>query len=207
MIHPDTELRFIGPEIGYGVFALAPIPRGTVVWVLCGLDMILSAAQIAAFGPQYRPILDRYAYIDNAGRHVLCWDAGRYVNHGCEPAMLGVGSEFEIAVRDITEGEEMTCEYATLNITEPMRCRCGSEKCREIVDSGDLSRLWPEFDRRVVAALADARSVAQPLMAFARDPDTFWSWVDGRASRPSHRDDRWEASRPAMPTLSECLPP
>lgn len=33
MIHPDTELRFINPEIGYGVFATQFIPRGTITWV------------------------------------------------------------------------------------------------------------------------------------------------------------------------------
>jgi hypothetical protein len=29
VIHPDTELRFVSDEIGYGVFATALIPRGT----------------------------------------------------------------------------------------------------------------------------------------------------------------------------------
>ncbi|HJQ55929.1 MAG TPA: hypothetical protein VJ890_03430, partial [Vineibacter sp.] len=63
-----------------------------------------------------------------------------------------------------------------------------------------LTRLWPEFDRRVLRALADARSVAQPLMAFAREPETFWAWADGRALRPSHRDDRWEGIGSAKPS-------
>ncbi|HJQ60149.1 MAG TPA: SET domain-containing protein, partial [Vineibacter sp.] len=142
MIHPATELRYIGPEIGYGVVALEPIPRGTVLWVLCQLDLVLNAQQMAAFGAQYQPILDRYAYIDSAGRHILCWDAGRYINHSCDPAMLGVGGEVEIAVRDIAQGEELTCEYATLNIAAPMPCRCGSPHCRGTIDSDDLTRLW-----------------------------------------------------------------
>ena len=33
MIHPDTELRFISDEVGYGVFATALIGRGTITWV------------------------------------------------------------------------------------------------------------------------------------------------------------------------------
>ena len=32
MIHPDTELRFISPEIGFGVFATKLIPQGTITW-------------------------------------------------------------------------------------------------------------------------------------------------------------------------------
>ena len=30
MIHPDSELRFINPIIGYGLFATSVIPRGTL---------------------------------------------------------------------------------------------------------------------------------------------------------------------------------
>jgi hypothetical protein len=35
VIHPATERRFLDSEPGYGVFATRPIPRGTIVWVLC----------------------------------------------------------------------------------------------------------------------------------------------------------------------------
>jgi hypothetical protein len=31
MIQPDTALHFIGREMGCGVFACAPIPKGTIV--------------------------------------------------------------------------------------------------------------------------------------------------------------------------------
>jgi len=33
MIHPDTEVRFINDEIGYGVVAKKLIPKGTITWV------------------------------------------------------------------------------------------------------------------------------------------------------------------------------
>jgi uncharacterized protein len=188
MMHPATELRFINSEIGYGVFAREPIARGTVVWVLCHFDMIFTRAEAAAFPPPYQPLLDRYAYIDGYGSVVLCWDHGRYVNHSCDPVMLSVGGSFEIAVRDIAIDEELTCEYATLNMLEPMECRCGAAGCRGAVGIGDLLTLWPDIDRRVAAVLPCARSVPQPLFPFARDPELFWAWVDGRAALPSSRD-------------------
>lgn len=188
MMHPATELRFINPEIGCGVFAREPIARGTVVWVLCHFDMIFSRAEAAAFPPPYQPLLDRYAYTDGDGRIILCWDHGRYVNHSCEPVMLSVGGFFEIAARDIAVGEELTCEYATLNVLEPMPCFCGAAGCRGAVRMGDLLTLWPEIDRRVAAALPYARSVPQPLLPFARDPEQFWAWVDGRMPLPSSRE-------------------
>jgi hypothetical protein len=31
MIHPDTELRRVNDLIGYCVFAIRPIPRGTII--------------------------------------------------------------------------------------------------------------------------------------------------------------------------------
>ena len=33
MLHPDTEVHFIDPKIGSGIFASRPIPRGTIIWV------------------------------------------------------------------------------------------------------------------------------------------------------------------------------
>ncbi len=187
MIHPAAELRFVSPEIGYGVFAREPIPKGTILWVLCRLDIIFSPADAAAFPPAYQPILERYAYTDAAGQVILCWDHGRYLNHSCDPTMLGVGGAIEIAVRDVAAGDEITCEYATLNLSEPMQCRCGAPGCRGLIDSADLSRLCSDLDRRVEAALACARAVPQPLLAYVQDPGRFWAWADGREPVPSSR--------------------
>jgi hypothetical protein len=41
LIHPDSELRFIDPAIGYGVFATSLIPKGTFTWVRDELDQIV----------------------------------------------------------------------------------------------------------------------------------------------------------------------
>ncbi len=201
MIHPATKLLFVNSDVGYGVFARETIPCGTILWVLCRLDIVLTPAEAAAFPPPYQPILHRYAFTDGRGRVVLCWDHGRYVNHSCEPAMLGVGNDIEIAVRDIAAGEELTCEYATLNPTEPMPCRCGAANCRGVVGCDDLLTLWPDIDRRVAAALPGARLVPQPLLAFARNVESFWQWVDGEAPLPSSRGFR-TAAAPAAASAS-----
>jgi hypothetical protein len=187
MIHPAAELRFVNSDIGYGVFAREPIAKGTLLWVLCDLDLIFTAAEAAALPPPYQPILERYAYSDAAGRVILCWDHGRYLNHSCEPAMVGVGSTLEIAVRDIAAGEELTCEYASLNLAEPMDCRCGASGCRGVIASEDLPMLSYDLDRQVAAALPYARAVPQPLLPFTSDADRFWAWVDGREPVPSSR--------------------
>lgn len=188
MIHPDTELRFIDPEIGYGVFATAFIPRGTVIWVLCRFDRILTPAEFQTLSAPYLPIVEKYAYINADRNYVLCWDYGRYVNHSCEPSMRGVGSEFEMAMRDIAPGDHITCEYGTLNLTRRMRCDCGVPGCRGTVGGDDVLKWWPVWDWQVAQTLRFAPGVAQPLLPFARDADQFWGWVHGQVPIPSQRD-------------------
>ena len=93
MIHPDTELRFIHSDIGYGVFATAPIPRGTVLWALCRLDRIFTPAELAALPLPYLPIVKKMPTVNADQNQVLCWDHARYLNHNCRPSMRGLGSE------------------------------------------------------------------------------------------------------------------
>ena len=44
MIHPNTELRFINPVVGYGVFATDFIPEGTITYVKDSLELEVSPA-------------------------------------------------------------------------------------------------------------------------------------------------------------------
>lgn len=187
MMHPDTELRFVGPDIGYGVFTTAPIPRGTVLWVLCRFDIVLALRKVAELPVPYRPIIERYAYIDAEGNYILCWDHARNINHSCDPSMLGVGTDFEIAVRDLAAGEHVTCEYGGLNLTGRMRCGCGAANCRGVIGGDDVLDLWRAWDARIAETLPHAARVEQPLLAFARDPGQFWNWARGGAPVPSHR--------------------
>lgn len=188
MMHPDTEVRFISPAIGYGVFATKPIPRGTVTWVLCRFDRVYTPAEVDALPAAYQPLVERYAYVDSGGDYVLCWDAGRHVNHSCEPAMLGVGHDFEIAVRDISPGDQITCDYGGLNLTGRLRCQCGAPSCRAIVGGDDILQMWSRWDGLLAENLIEASLVAQPGLAFARDAQQFWRWVHGIDAVPSHRE-------------------
>src|SRR4051812_43573751 len=60
MIHPDTELRFISPEKGYGVVATKLIPKGAITWAFDALDHKYTDAQVARMEPPYQAILDKY---------------------------------------------------------------------------------------------------------------------------------------------------
>src|SRR3954462_14155227 len=126
MVHPDTELRYVNDEIGWGVFATRMIPRGTVIWALDALDQIFTAKQIESMPAYAREMLDKYSYVDGRGRNILCWDHARFFNHSCNANCLSLGYDFEVAIRDVAVGEELTDDYGALNPTEPFPCRCGT---------------------------------------------------------------------------------
>ncbi len=186
MIHPHTELRFISNEIGYGVFATKFIPRGAITWALCHFDQIFTPAQVEALPPAYQRIIAVYCYVNAEGDHVLSWDLGRYVNHSCDPASLGVGDELEIAVRDIHPGEEITDDYGALNLATNMRCRCGAPNCRGIIRRDDVLRHWQEWDAKTMSAFSQSAKVPQPLLPFLKNKEVLEDILGGRAEIPSH---------------------
>ena len=171
MLHPNTELRKISDEVGYGIFATKPIPKGTITWALDPLDQILDLHAPEQFDHHYDGSLTRYSWITARGHRILCWDFGRYMNHSCEANSYGPGgAEFEIAIRDIAAGEEITCDYATLNLEEPLMCQCGSPRCRGIVKPEDLEDNAVACDILIKNAFMCIRDVPQPL----------WYWVENR---------------------------
>ena len=163
MLHPHTRLVWISDEVGVGVVATRPIPRGTVTWVRDPLDLTLTPDQVRALGPAYEAHLATYAYQEADGL-VLCWDFGRFLNHHCEANCLAMGgAPFEVAVRDIEVGEQLCDEYGTLGLTESMPCQCGAATCRGVVHPDDGLRLAPILWERFLGALDAVHSVEQPL--------------------------------------------
>ena len=169
MLHPDTELRLVNDHIGYGIFATRRIPKGTITWVRDELDQTFDPNQLARFGPVYHPLLEKYSFVDANGHFVLCWDLARFMNHSCEANCLGAGYEFEIAVRDIEPGEELTDDYGTLNPRETFVCACGRPACRKVVQPDDFLHHWVNWDNQLRSAFSALKVVAQPLEKFLKN--------------------------------------
>lgn len=185
MIHPDTELCWISAEIGHGVRTTRRIAKGTLTWVRCKLDLVLTRAELDALGPQYRPIVERYSYVDHLDRHVLCWDAGRHINHHCDANSRALGLDAQIAIRDIEPGEQLTCDYGECNLDQPLTCRCGSPRCRGTISGSDLRAHAQRWDAEVRAAVAAAAELPQPLLPFTIDPVRYQAMLQGAVEVPS----------------------
>jgi hypothetical protein len=174
MIHPHTELQFISDEIGHGVVANRLIPAGTITWVLDPLDRTFTRAQYRRMGPLYRAILDTYTYRNNKGNYVLCWDHGRFVNHSFNSNCLTTAYDFEIAIRDIQPGEQLTDDYGYLNVEHPFEA-IDEGTDRKVVYPDDLVHHHQKWDRQIQKVFGKISSLEQPLQPFIGD--SLWKRV------------------------------
>ncbi|MFZ6052366.1 SET domain-containing protein [Halocola ammonii] len=162
MIHPDTELKFINDTIGYGVVAKKFIPKGTITWVLDSLDREFEPAEAEKMPEVYREILDTYCFRNNEGKLILCWDNGRFVNHSFNSNCLSTAYDFEVAIRDIQPGEQLTDDYGYLNVSEPFRAAPEGTR-RKVVYPDDLPRHYKAWDKKLLPAFLKIKKVDQPL--------------------------------------------
>lgn len=171
MIHPDTELRYVNDVIGFGVFATRHIPRGTITWVRDELDQAFSAEHVLRLPDLYKQILDKYGYTDRHRATVLCWDHARFMNHSCEATCLSAGYDFEVAVRDLRPGDELTDDYGTLNLETSFVCACSLPTCRGEIGPDDSWRHADRWDVQLREAFPLIRRVAQPLWPAVKEKD------------------------------------
>ncbi|WP_409342708.1 SET domain-containing protein [Paenibacillus sp. MBLB4367] len=163
MMHPDTELRYINDQIGFGVFATKFIPKGTITWALDDLDQLLEASHVHSLDERRKAPVLKYSYRNQHGQYILCWDIGKYVNHSFHANCVGTAYEIELAARDIYPGEQLTDDYGTLNVDVPFDCfpEEGTDRVRVMPD--DLLRYADYWDKLAWEAFAHFNHVDQPL--------------------------------------------
>ncbi|MDC1222196.1 SET domain-containing protein [Salibacteraceae bacterium] len=162
MIHPHTELGFISDEIGFGVVATKFIPKGSITWVLDRFDREFTPKEFQDFDKPYQEVLDFYAYRNSSGNYVLCWDHARFVNHSFNSNCLTTAYDFEIAIRDIQPGEQLTDDYGYLNIEVPFRPVFEGTR-RRIVYPDDTLRYHKTWDKKISSAFPLIGQIDQPL--------------------------------------------
>lgn len=163
MIHPSTKLVHINNTVGYGLYATAFIPKGTITYVKDPLELEVSPAQMASFEKPLLDAIEKYSYKDERGYMIMSWDMGKYVNHSCDANTMSSGYGFEIAIRDIEIGEQLTDEYGIFNLEEDMICYCGAHNCRKTIQPEDFDNYYAEWDTKLIPALKTIPFVDQPL--------------------------------------------
>lgn len=181
MIHPDTKVCLINDLVGNGVVATKLIPKGTIIWVQDGLDRIFNEQEIALLPEKEKELLETYAFINHKGQRVLCWDSAKYVNHSFKPSCFSTAYNFEIAIRDIHPGEELTDDYGYLNLQVPFEgIDEGTE--RKIVFPDDLLTFYKEWDAMLKGCLTHVFEVEQPLLPLI--PQNVWKEFEVLQNHP-----------------------
>jgi len=174
MLHPGTELKFINNEIGFGLFAGSHIPAGTITWALDKLDRVFSPEEVRSMGEFYKDIVEMYTFRNGRGNYILCWDNGKYMNHSFKANTISTAYDFEIAVRDIGAGEQITNDYGYLNVTIPFRAAEEGTR-RKNVYPDDLLKYYKSWDRKLQNIFPKIASMEQPLRVFL--PDRTWEEI------------------------------
>jgi hypothetical protein len=171
MMHPDTEIKYIDDTVGYGVFAKKMIPAGSITYVKDSLEIEISPTDFAKHSQVMQDTIEKYSYIDQNGYRIISWDFAKYVNHCCNCNSMSTGYGFEIALRDIYPGEQITDEYGLFNVKQDIKLICDQPHCRKNLREDDLDTYYQDWDGKVKKALGKFNEVNQPLKPFI-DPNT-----------------------------------
>jgi uncharacterized protein len=102
---------------GIGLFADEFIAKGSRTWrFLDGFDLRLPPSFLDQLSAPATAQLLHYSYFHaETGLYELCSDDARFYNHSDTPntasVKLNSGEEIDIALRNINQGEEITCDY------------------------------------------------------------------------------------------------
>jgi hypothetical protein len=134
-LHPRIEAES-GTD-GRGLAAREPFAAGDMLIVLAGLHATGAQAQTLTLRNAAAPhpmIVDADVYLLQAPD-----DEASYASHSCDPNIWLDEGFGVLARREISTGEELTIDYATM-IADPeweIACQCGSANCRGTIRGDD----------------------------------------------------------------------
>ena len=127
---------------GKGVFASKEFLHGDVILKI-DTSALISAEDIQYLSADEQ---NHTMYVGD-GNYIIMGSPERFINHSCE-ANAYTKSGKVIAMRDIKQGEEITCDYSLTSVdTWKMKCFCGSKRCRGVIE-GDLLQKDASFRRK-----------------------------------------------------------
>ncbi len=181
MVISCVKIEWISDFKGYGLIATQPIPKGTITFAQDGLDIVIPSYDLDKIDKNLFEYVEKYSYEDFLGNRIISWDLGKYMNHDDQANTLSTGYGFEVAVRDIEVGEEVTDDYRIFSTHH-------DTSFGQTVDVLKGFRPWPEdllqvWDQKVISALTCIHGLSQPLLPFIQ-PE-IWGDVLKLKDKPS----------------------
>lgn len=184
MIIPWAKIQWISDEKGYGLVADRDISAGTITFVQDGLDIVLNEDDISRMDKKLLSYVETYSYEDYMGNRILSWDLGKYMNHDDHANTLSTGYGFEVAIRDIKKGEEITDDYRIFSTHHDTSFKAKPGKIEHLKPwSDDLLTFW---DQKVANALLKVEDSEQPLKDFI-EPEIFNSILEYKKNNATYR--------------------
>jgi SET domain-containing protein len=115
-----TSLR-PSPIQGFGCFTEQPIKKGQIVWQFDPrFDIRIPLTELSTFSPALQEHFRIYTYVEEVdGLEVMvyCADMSKHMNHSDAPNLFDTPDNiYEVAIRDIEIGEELTCNYYVFDL-------------------------------------------------------------------------------------------
>lgn len=149
----DAMVRLAPAAHGQGVFAERPYAAGEVILAFTGEDLTTAEADRRGV---------RHHCLDiGPGRQLFVDPPARFLNHSCDPNAGLRDAVTLVAVRAISEGEEIVFDYSTCvpDRSWSLDCRCASSLCRGRVVA------FPRLDEKTRRRLLDLKIVPAWLLA------------------------------------------
>lgn len=138
------------PQKGYRLCAARSLQKGEVVFEDEGRAFaIVTRPHVQAhWSKEQKKTFTEYAWpLDEDSHTYAIWERHpsrwRPINHSCDPTCVFAAphSLNVIAARDISEGEDLTMDYATFcdSTMKPFLCLCGSPECRGWIQADEKS--------------------------------------------------------------------
>jgi hypothetical protein len=139
MLHPAVKVTERSEIEGKGLVAACLIEEGEVIWRPDPDEARLCLVEILAWPEAQQIEFNRYGFQCGEDEFVFAGGSDRYMNHSCDPNTWWENDLILTARRDIQPGEEVTYDYATLDILldYQMICHCGSAGCRGLITNKD----------------------------------------------------------------------
>ncbi len=132
---------------GFGVFAAENISTGEIIHVMEEPFPKYSIQEIKSWPEETRENFLAYAFLGEkdyyyGSPNILAPDASFLMNHSCNPNCWYIDDITLAASKNITIGEEITIDYATVMCpsgieNSEMICHCGARNCRGSISKMD----------------------------------------------------------------------